>query len=140
MFCEVFHSILFLSLIFLDDPSHKHKKEKKNLEIMSPETTRVSLESTVDILIRRPEQQNCIQCKSKKKRIKKGSIFQKMIKRKKRTSRGFNDDQISDIKPMLLFSRNNSCRCCSCRYNSCGRGQRSAQASERSEYSPTSIS
>ena len=43
---------------------------------MSPETTRVSLESTVDILIRRPEQQNCIQCKSKKEN-QKGSIFQK---------------------------------------------------------------
>ena len=107
---------------------------------MSPETTRVSLESTVDILIRRPEQQNCIQCKSKKENQKRQYFPKKMIKRKKRTSRGFNDDQISDIKPMLLFSRNNSCRCCSCRYNSCGRGQRSAQASERSEYSPTSIS
>jgi len=38
---------------------------------MSPETTRVSLESTVDILIRRPEQQNCIQCKSKKENQKR---------------------------------------------------------------------
>ena len=50
---------------------------------MSPETTRVSLESTVDILIRRPEQQNCIQCKSKK-RIKKGSIFQKNDQKKEK--------------------------------------------------------
>ena len=51
---------------------------------MSPETTRVSLESTVDILIRRPEQQNCIQCKLKKKRIKKGSIFQKNDQKKEK--------------------------------------------------------
>ena len=70
MFCEVFHSILFLSHISWR-PVPQTQKRKKNLEIMSPETTRVSLESTVDILIRRPEQQNCIQCKSKKENQKR---------------------------------------------------------------------
>ena len=49
---------------------------------MSPETTRVSLESTVDILIRRPEQQNCIQCKLKKRESKK-VVFSKKNDQKK---------------------------------------------------------
>ena len=86
-----FHSIRFsLSLIFLDDPSHK-KKEKK-LEIMSPETTRVSLESTVEI---KPYSSSSGTTLKKlysmqiKKEKKTKVVFSKNEKEKTWTSRGF---------------------------------------------------
>ena len=69
---------------------------------MSPQTTRVSLESTVDTVLSPNNKINCIQCKRKKKR--ETVVFSKNEKEHELVVE-FQNDQISDIKTLYTIQQ-----------------------------------